>query len=149
MRMNLRPLFVLLAPCVLVAACTTPPHPYDVNGKGAGTSNDASLLMVESANAALAKRFAKASSPPKILHAVAPEMSRAAVNHGGMGTVRVEASVAKDGRVTEVRVLESPNEYLSENVSKALMQWVFSPLIVDGETKDFKFRQPFYFRLRA
>lgn len=76
-------------------------------------------------------------------------MSRAAANHGSMGTVRVEVSVAKDGRVTEVKVLESPNEYLSEDVSKALMQWVFSPLIVDGENKDFKFRQPFDFRLRA
>lgn len=71
------------------------------------------------------------------------------MNHGNMGTVRVEASVAKDGRVTEVRVLESPNEYLSDDVSKALMQWVFSPLIVDGESKEFKFRQPFHFRLGA
>lgn len=76
-------------------------------------------------------------------------MSRAAINHGNMGAVRVEVSVAKDGRVTEVRVLESPNEYLSEDVSRALMQWVFSPLVIDGESKAFKFRQPFNFQLSA
>ncbi len=73
-------------------------------------------------------------------------MSKAAINYGHMGTVHVEVSVAKDGRVTEVRVLESPNEYLSEDVSRALMQWVFSPLIMGGENKAFKFRQPFVFR---
>jgi TonB family protein len=134
---------------VICAACTTPPAPYNVDGKDAAGQKDASALMAENASASLAKRFPNASSPPKLLNAVAPVISRAATNHGGMGTVTVEVLVSTTGHVSLVTVLESPSQYLSDDVSMAVRQWVFTPLMVDGEAKEFQFRYPFHFRLGA
>jgi len=145
--MHRHSLITLLASGALAAACTTPKAPYEVGNRSVKTPEDATSLMKEVTDSRMAEWFSKASSPPKLKHAVAPTMSAAAANHGGMGTVLVEVLVAKDGRVTAVKVLESPNQYLSEDVSVALKQWVFTPLVIEGESRAFTFRHPFHFRL--
>jgi TonB family protein len=147
--MKTRSLILFFAWCLLATACTTPPAPYQVAGANAVTEAGASALIVQNADAGFATRFSKADSPPKLIKVVVPSMSEAAINHGGVGFVLVEVSVAKDGQVADVRVLESPNQYASEDTRKAVMQWVFSPLVDGGEPKAFKYRQPFQFRLRA
>ncbi|MBL0726271.1 TonB family protein [Piscinibacter sp. HJYY11] len=104
--------------------------------------------MAEDVNGLLAKRFDKVASPPKATKAVIPEGSEATANHGGMGAVLFVVYVGKDGRVKDVRILESPNQYLSEDVIKAFMQWEFTPLAGDGEPKEFNFKLRIPFHLR-
>jgi TonB family protein len=142
--------FILLfSCCLLAAACTTPAAPYEVGGRSAATDKEAAALITQSANAGFTSHFSKADSPPKLIKVVVPSMSFSATNHGGVGYVLVEVFVAKDGRVSDVRILESPNQYASEDTYKAVMQWEFSPLIERGEPKAFTYRQSFRFRLRA
>jgi outer membrane biosynthesis protein TonB len=102
--------------------------------------------MAEQANAALARMFPSLSEPPKLLNVVVPEMTRAAIMGDFKGTVIAELSIASDGHVTRVRIIESPSSTLSEPVEAALCQWVFRPLVVDGEAKAFKVRQSFNYR---
>ena len=68
-----------------------------------------------------------------------------------MGAVLFYVSVGKEGQVKKVHFLESPNQYLSEDVIKAFMQWEFTPLLVDGAPAEFNFklRIPFHLRRAA
>lgn len=141
-------LLALLACCALGSGCTTPASPFKVGDKPVATQAGATQLLIDETNLKLAHIHPKASTPPKLVSAVLPAISRGAANHGGMGTVKVEVLVSREGRPTEVRILESPNPYLSDDVTQALMQWVFSPLVVDGEPRNFRFRQPFNFGLQ-
>jgi TonB family protein len=102
--------------------------------------------MTERANAALARIFPKVSEPPKLLTVVVPEMSRAAIMADYQGPVVAELSIAEDGHVSSVRIIESPSSTLSEPVTEALSQWVFRPLVIDGVAKPFKVRQTFNYR---
>jgi outer membrane biosynthesis protein TonB len=133
--------------CVLSAGCATPRSTYEVNGKGADSTQAASRLMAEQANAALARMFPTLSDPPRLLNVVAPAMTRAAIAGDFTGTVVAELNIASDGHVTTVKIIESPSSALSEIVVDALGQWVFRPLVVDGEAKAFKVRQYFNYRI--
>jgi TonB family protein len=139
------PLFVC---CVLSAGCTTPPPLYGSGTRSASTEKEATALMAERVDQILAEKFDKSTSPPKTRKSVFPHGSDASANHGGMGAVLFELSVGKDGLVKDVRVLESPNQYLSEDVFKAFKQWEFTPLLVDGAPAEFslKLRLPFGMR---
>ena len=144
------PSFALLITfAALLMACTTPQPLYGSGSRTASTREGASLLMAETVDLILAKKFDKSSTPPKTKKAVVPEGSNASANHGGMGAVLFEVSVGKDGLVKEVKVLESPNQYLSEDVIKAFMQWEFTPLLVDGEPKEFSFKLRLPFRSKS
>ena len=132
--------------CILSAACGTPRSPYEVSGIGAANAQAASRLMAERANAALARMFPTLSEPPKLSTVVVPEMARAAIMGDFQGTVIAELSISSDGHVTAVRIIESPSSTLSEPVVAALGQWIFGPLVVDGEAKAFKVRQSFNYR---
>lgn len=71
-----------------------------------------------------------------------PEQARAA---GIGGVVRFEAAVDATGKVTDVRILASPHELLSEATIAAVKRYAFRPRLKGGRPQGFSFRQEFQF----
>ncbi|MEJ6005590.1 energy transducer TonB [Paucibacter sp. AS339] len=68
-----------------------------------------------------------AIAAPKVLKKVPPEFPAAAVKKGvKTGSVKAQISIAPDGKVTEVTILEStPPKVFDKAVIEALMEWRF------------------------
>lgn len=149
---SMRPLqrALLIASAAAMLACTTPLPLYGSGNESASTREEASVLMAARVNEILAEKFkGPGASPPTTRKAVFPVGSNASANHGGMDAVLFDVSVGKDGLVKDVKVLESPSQYLSEDVIKAYRQWEFTPLLVDGEARAFGFRLRQPFRMKS
>jgi TonB family protein len=64
---------------------------------------------------------------------VQPIYPEAAKGAGVQGTVNMEVTISKDGVPTEVRVLSSPSDDLSESAIEAVRQWRYRPALLNGE----------------
>ncbi len=82
-------------------------------------------------------RIAGAITAPALLTRVEPEYPRVAVAANISGVVILEATVNTDGQVAEVRVLRSVNPLLDAEALKAVRQWRYSPLTLNGERYPF------------
>jgi TonB family protein len=49
------------------------------------------------------------------------------------GTVEIEATISKQGLPTELRVLSSPSDDLSESAVEAVRQWRYRPTLLNGD----------------
>jgi protein TonB len=69
--------------------------------------------------------------PPAKIHHVAPEYPSIARSARVSGTVILEAVIAEDGRVEDVRVLRSIR-LLDDAAADAVRQWRFTPTLLNG-----------------
>ena len=69
--------------------------------------------------------------PAQILRRKDPEYPRLAKDSGAKGVVEMLATVGADGRVKSVKILKG-HPLLQRAASDAVMQWVYSPAILNG-----------------
>ncbi len=70
--------------------------------------------------------------PPKLIKKVEPVYPEEAKEKGIEGTVTLEATTNKDGGVENVKVLKSVPE-LDQAAIDAVKQWVYEPMVINGE----------------
>lgn len=107
--------------------------------------------VAESAPAAEtpAPRQAKIDAPPKPRRAIRPDYPRGARQRGEQGSVVLEIRVDADGRVAEVRVVDSTGfPELDAAAVKAVKSASFTPAKSDGEPVAASARISLTFRLR-
>lgn len=85
--------------------------------------------------------------PPKLIKQVPPEYPEEAKKAKVEGIIILEARTDINGRVTEVKVLEGKDPLLKEAAKEAVMQWVYEPMVVDGEPKEVVFTTTITFEL--
>jgi protein TonB len=81
-------------------------------------------------------RVGGAISAPRLLHRVEPEYPLVAVNAQLEGIVIIEATVDETGAVTDTRVLRA-NPLLSSAAVRAVEQWRYEPLQLNGKAAPF------------
>jgi protein TonB len=72
-------------------------------------------------------RVASSVQEAKLIHKVIPIYPKLALETRQQGKVRLAATVGKDGRVNEVRVLSGPS-FLAAAAVEAVKQWCTGPL---------------------
>lgn len=70
---------------------------------------------------------------PQKVHHVRPEYPPLMRQGRVQGKVILEAIIEKDGRVTDVRIVESPHPMLDESAIDAVQQWRYKPILIDGK----------------
>jgi len=81
-------------------------------------------------------RIGGAITAPALLERVEPEYPQVAVNAHVQGVVILEATVGRDGRVEDVRVLRSI-PLLDRPAIRAVREWRYSPLLLNGTAERF------------
>lgn len=66
-------------------------------------------------------------TPPVVIHRVAPRYTQLAIAVRKTGTVVVQATITRDGDVTNVRVLKALGFGLDDAAASAVRQWKFKP----------------------
>lgn len=69
---------------------------------------------------------------------VQPIYPLAAKKAAVQGTVEIEANISKDGVPTELRVISSPSDDLSESSLEAVRQWRYRPVLLNGNPIEVK-----------
>jgi protein TonB len=82
------------------------------------------------------KRIGGELQAPALIHRVEPEYPGVAVGGKVSGTVILEATVNESGAVTEVTVLRSI-KVLDQAAIKAVKQWRYQPLVLNGQPVPF------------
>lgn len=85
--------------------------------------------------------------PPKLIKKVEPVYPEEAREKKVEGVVILEAQTGQYGRVKRVEVLKSKDPLLSEAAAEAVEQWVYEPLILDGEPRGVVFTVTVSFNL--
>jgi len=140
-------LFPLLVGTLLAGCAVAPAQLVRIGGQTAEDPQSAATLIAERGNIATAAQIRGADTPPRLVKSVAPTMPREAIYNGIVGAVTADATVDVDGRVSDVRILSSPNEILSTAVVEALRQWMFTPLTINGLPCKFVVRQTYSFNV--
>jgi TonB family protein len=87
------------------------------------------------------------SSPPKVIHKVEPEYTRAARIAAIQGTVLIEAVIDNAGVPTKLRIVSPLGFGLDERALQAVSQWRFEPAKKDGAAVEAVTTVPVDFRL--
>lgn len=61
-----------------------------------------------------------------------PDVSHSELPFGFQGDVVIEATIERDGRVTDVKVLKSINQGIDQKCLAAVQRWRFRPAFLDG-----------------
>jgi len=69
---------------------------------------------------------------PDLIHRVDPEYPELAARARVQGAVLLEATIAKDGSVKDVKVLRGLPLGLDEAAMDAVSQWRYKPTLLDG-----------------
>ena len=77
-------------------------------------------------------RVGGAFEQAKLIHKVNPLYPPAAKANRIQGVVRLEADISKDGVPEDVRVLESPDDQLSQSALDAVRQWRYQQTMLNG-----------------
>jgi periplasmic protein TonB len=67
----------------------------------------------------------------KLIHRVLPIYPVLAIRTRQFGTVRLEAIIAKDGHIRDIRVLSGP-VFLTAAAVEAVRQWLYKPTLLNG-----------------
>lgn len=92
-------------------------------------------------------RLSNSSKAVKIIKKVAPTYPAEAKKQKIQGTVVLDVTVDEQGKVVETKVIKSVDSSLEEAAIKAMKQWEYAPLIVDGKPKAFIVSVTFNFAL--
>jgi len=68
----------------------------------------------------------------KLIRRILPIYPALAIRTRQFGTVRLEAIIAKDGHIRDVRVLSGP-VFLTAAAVEAVRQWVYKPTLLNGQ----------------
>jgi TonB family protein len=85
--------------------------------------------------------------PPKLIKKIDPIYPEEARKAGIHGVVILEATTDKEGKVVDVKVLRSIPE-LNQAAVDALKQWVYEPMIIDGQPQGVTFTVTVRFNLK-
>jgi|ERR1035438_133957 TonB family protein len=69
----------------------------------------------------------------QVVYRKEPEYPMAARQMGAHGQVVLEATIGTDGRVIGVRVISAGHPLLVQTAKDAVMQWRYSPTLLDGQ----------------
>lgn len=83
--------------------------------------------------------------PLRISHSVAPVYPAKARKEGMHGTVKVEVGISAEGLLTDIQILDTPGELLSDAVRAALRQTRYQAMVRNGEPVATRMRQEFRF----
>jgi protein TonB len=132
---RLGPGALILLTTVLVACKSTPPPtsakpagPPPTSPKPAGPPPDPLYTRPVWENAACRKL-----EPPVRISGRQPDYQVDLRRNGIEGTVVLQAMVAQDGAVKELKVVESPNALLTDQAFDAVRDWRFRPALCDGK----------------
>jgi TonB family protein len=73
---------------------------------------------------------------PRKIHDARPEYPAVALAAGVGGVVKLQATIAGDGFVTDVRTIASPSDDLARAAADAVSQWEFTPTLLNGAAVD-------------
>ena len=88
-------------------------------------------------------------TPPQLIKRVEPVYPALAANARIQGIVILEATVGENGEVREVRLLRSVNPLVDREAERALWQWRYSPVVLNGIPVPFVLTVTFSFRVEA
>ncbi len=74
---------------------------------------------------------------PKLIKHQAPSYPPEAKKNGVQGIVQLDVAVDETGKVKEIKVLESPDESLSQAATDAVKQWEYEPYKKGGKARAF------------
>ena len=86
-------------------------------------------------------------TPLQLINAALPAYPIRPKRQGVEGSVRLQFRVLADGSVSNVTVVESPNDELSAAAREAVAQWKFSPVSRNGAGVTLKFAFTYRFEL--
>jgi TonB family protein len=86
--------------------------------------------------------------PAKIVHYVRPDYPDSWKREGLQGTVHVRITIAKDGSVRDVNVVDGDSR-LAKSALKAVKQWRYSPALKNGEPVELQSTAAVTFALKA
>jgi protein TonB len=73
---------------------------------------------------------------PRVIHKVNPVYPAELRKEGVTGTVTIQATIDKTGRLLEPNVVRSADHRLDELALAAVRKWVFKPGTINGEPAD-------------
>ena len=109
------------------------------------------LTLLLTASFSLAQEQTKAGKdvqPAKIVHHVRPDYPDSWKREGLQGTVHVRFTIAKDGSVRDVNVVDGDSR-LAKSALKAVKQWRYSPALKNGEPVELQSTVAIVFALKA
>jgi protein TonB len=71
--------------------------------------------------------------PANVIHSVRPSYPAELQRAGVAGTVRLEAVISKEGALSGMQVIGSPDAALTQAVMDAVRQWRYRPSSLDGQ----------------
>jgi len=88
-----------------------------------------------------------ASTAPKVVSRVEPVYPPVLQSSGIEGTVQLQVTIGTDGRVAEIKSMNSVNPLLLAAAIEAVRQWVFEPTKVNGQATTVTTEVPIDFKL--
>lgn len=86
--------------------------------------------------------------PATLIHRVNPDYPDSWKRQGIQGTVHLRATIAKDGSVRDVKVIDG-DPLLAKSAENALKKWRYKPTMVNGEPVDVQTNIAIVFALKA
>lgn len=96
-------------------------------------ANSSELLPVVPESSQQRIRIGGQVAQANLVTKVNPTYPIAAKKAGIQGTVQIDAVISKEGIPTELRVLSSPSDDLSESALDAVSQWQYRPILLNGQ----------------
>ena len=72
-------------------------------------------------------KYAEVGTRNKVVHAVTPEYPKPSLTRRVTGTAVAEVTFNATGQVVDVKILQSPDEYIARELMATLAKWVFRP----------------------
>jgi TonB family protein len=138
--------------CLFLDGCASPSatrywSEYRVGQSGGLSAEEAELAHKSLAtNGAMADAGRRFDTPPKLLRAPQPAMSREDIDAQVTGEVVVQIYFNERGFVEKTVVLQSTKASLTESVIAAVSQWQISPVTRKGSPAGLVARQAFSFK---
>jgi len=85
--------------------------------------------------------------PPKLIRKVSPRYPKEAAESKVEGIIILQARTDIYGRVQDVKVIKGKDPLLKEAAKEAVKQWVYEPLVINGEPREVVFTTTVSFEL--
>jgi TonB family protein len=85
---------------------------------------------------------------PKVIDKVNPKYPEEARKNKIMGEVVCETIITAEGKITDIKIVETADEVFNQPTIDALMQWTFEPATLDGKPVDVYYNLTVRFSLK-